>query len=378
LVACRGDLGAVESADAGDTTDGLSGDVTTSVSVGYRFTCAVDSGAAWCWGENRGGTLGVPSASLPSSAKPIAIGSFPFEPSGVSCGGGMACALSVDGRIACWGNTPNETDIPLTKDGVTNATSLSVGSESACTLTSDGRVWCWGANETGQLGIGSASPGVQSPQMTTGIAGARELTVGPSEGSCARLADGSVRCWGLDSSGQFGDGPDAAFEFFTPTRIGALDGFAKVSVGHWDGCGFGPDGVAQCWGSNAFGQLGRGTIGGDALSPAPIVGVPPEGFSRLYAGTLSTCGVTPSGTLWCWGNNDNGQLGQGYVGGQVSFPTMVLGLPTVTAVALGLSHSCAVTSRDGIWCWGANDMGQLGIGSMGPNVANPTRVVFPQ
>jgi alpha-tubulin suppressor-like RCC1 family protein len=346
------------------------------VSVGYRFTCAVDAGSVWCWGENRGGTLGTSSGELPSSAKPVAIGGFPFSASEVSCGGGMACALSVDGRIACWGSTPNETDIPVTKVGVSNFVNVSVGSESACALTSDGFVWCWGSNESGQLGIGTPSSGGPTPQKALGIGGADELTVGPSEGSCARLRDDSVRCWGLDG-GQFGDGPDAALEFFTPTRIASLDGFVQVSVGHWGGCGVSHEGVPQCWGSNAFGELGRGIAGGNALSPAPIVGMPSEGFSRVFAGTLSTCGVTPSGTLWCWGDNEHGQLGQGYVGGQLSTPSMVQGLPAVSEVALGLSHVCAVTSNEGIWCWGENDMGQVGIGGAGPDVSTPMRVVFP-
>jgi alpha-tubulin suppressor-like RCC1 family protein len=150
-------------------------------------------------------------------------------------------------------------------------------------------------------------------------------------------------------------------------------------------------GTAYCWGSNAFGQLGNGAAiaqGGRSAVPVPVAGV---GFARLWAGENHTCGLTTAGSAFCWGRNSSGQLGNGNTI-STSSPVPVAGGLTFRALALGELHSCGITgsgplvggttSLPGtVFCWGDNEKGQLGLGNFGSNgvpVIGPTRVTFQQ
>jgi alpha-tubulin suppressor-like RCC1 family protein len=156
-------------------------------------------------------------------------------------------------------------------------------------------------------------------------------------------------------------------------------------------CALTTAGAAYCWGSNAFGQLGAGAGAGPgarSAAPLPVLGGP---FVRLYAGLYHTCGLTAAGAAFCWGRNNSGQLGNGTFGISTT-PLAVTGGLTFSNLAMGELHSCGITGpgpgvtgttgvAGTIYCWGDNEYGQLGLGYFGLNAApalSPVRVVFQQ
>jgi PKD repeat protein len=153
---------------------------------------------------------------------------------------------------------------------------------------------------------------------------------------------------------------------------------SQVSVGGYHACGLTAAGAAWCWGRNQFGQVGDGTSSTTAhrLRPVPVTGG--HLFSRISAGLEHSCGVTPTGELWCWGRNQWGRLGLGTVDNVPHpQPTQVPGLPPIASVSAGLEYTCALDVTGQAWCWGRADDGQLGEGTVGDNVqrSSPVRVL---
>ena len=156
--------------------------------------------------------------------------------------------------------------------------------------------------------------------------------------------------------------PDSAI------RFGALD------AGYYHTCGLTPSGTAYCWGGNAFGTLGDGTLV-DRTAPARVIGAP--AFSSLDAGAGHNCALTASGSAWCWGLNDEGQLGDGTFTLR-NVPVEVSGGHAFSSVTAGHAHSCGLTAQGEAWCWGDDSRGQLGDGgpALPDRSAQPVRVVL--
>lgn len=187
--------------------------------------------------------------------------------------------------------------------------------------------------------------------------------------NCARLAGGGVRCWGSNAQGQLGDGTVTPRNLPGPITSGLA--FTRVVVGATHACALAVGGAAWCWGSNNEGQLGDGTQI-DQLTPSQVAGG--HTFTDLALGGLHTCALRSDGVVLCWGSNGNGRLGDGTAEPRRLVPTPVSG-GTFTAVSASSgSHTCALGTDQRLWCWGANSAGRLGDGSvMDRNI--PTLVV---
>jgi len=178
--------------------------------------------------------------------------------------------------------------------------------------------------------------------------------------SCAVTADGGVKCWGDNSHGQLGDGTTSTRP--TPVDVvGLAQGAVAVEAGWDSSCALLDSGEVKCWGDNSQGQLGDGTTT-DRLTPVSVIGLT-ESARSLAMGWYHSCVVTVGGVVKCWGSNGDGQLGDGSRTGSYA-PVSVVGLSGgVSRVTAGGNHTCALTSSEIVLCWGNNWAGQIGDGT---------------
>jgi alpha-tubulin suppressor-like RCC1 family protein len=288
----------------------------------------------------------------------------------VSNGGNHSCALTTVGGVKCWGNNMlgqlgNGSDylaFPFPVDVVglgSGAVAVSAGGDSSCAVTSAGAVKCWGENSAGQLGDGTTTDS-RVPVDVVGL-GSGAVAVSASWGhSCAVTSAGAVKCWGFNGYGQLGNGTTTNSRV-PVSVVGLGSGVVAVSASYSYSCAVATAGAVKCWGDNADGQLGNGTRTRSPL-PVDVVGLS-SGVVAVSAGWSHACALATAGAVKCWGSNDSGKLGNGTTTGS-TVPVGVVGLGSgVVAVSAGLTHSCAVATAGAAKCWGGNGYGQLGNGT---------------
>lgn len=250
--------------------------ISTTGSFGdspFGHACArTTDGAAWCWGSSNSGELGVGPGPDRHRAMQVTKlgGGYLSGVTAISAGGNSTCARISDGSAWCWGlNYGGSRAERVRKAGggsLTGVTSVGAGGQSDCASTSDGSAWCWGVNDNGELGNGTttASSGAVRVTRSSGgnLTGVSTVTVAINVYSCARTTDGSAWCWGVNGSGQLGDG--TTIERHRAVRVTAAGGgnlarVSSVSAGAYNTCARTNDGSAWCWGGNDSGQLGDGT-----------------------------------------------------------------------------------------------------------------------
>ncbi len=202
-----------------------------------------------------------------------------------------------------------------------------------------------------------------SPAPTADLSGATAVAAGERH-TCSIVAGGQVRCWGDNAFGQIGNGATGG-PTGIPTAVSGLSGATQVAAGREHTCAIVAGGQVRCWGNNAFGQLGTGSIGGLNAAPTGVTGL--SGATQIAAGAAHTCVIVAGGQVRCWGANDTGQLGSGPPGAASGSPIGVEGLSGATGIAAGSNHTCVIVTGGQARCWGANDTGQLGNGSGSPS-----------
>ncbi len=356
--------------------DALTGAV--EVALGDSYSCArTAAGEVRCWGEGEAGKLGHGSVHT-LNPLPMAVTGLGAAAVDLAAGDDHACAVSADGELHCWGHGwsgqlgDGRTIFSPSPGPVTGGgqEAVSAGGSITCAVASGG-VHCWGADQYGQLGDGAAGPG-GSPVVTAGpglpgnLTGAMEVAVGGFH-VCARMADGGVKCWGSNETGQLGDGSGKA-NSSAPVNV-TLDGTASAVVaGKYHACAIVSGGV-RCWGRNTDGQLGNGdgtmTFSNTPLQVQGLLGP----VIALAAGDFHTCALVQGASMrvYCWGLNTDGQLG---IDPAVSPKLLSPSLPAMdganedpVAIAAGARHSCAVDDLGNLQCWGWNGFGQLGDGT---------------
>ena len=234
---------------------------------------------------------------------------------------------------------------------------LAIGRDHACARLDNGGVWCWGQNDQGQIGDPSLIDS-STPVQVMGLSEVAEVAVGQDH-SCARLESGAVRCWGSGSDGQLGDGgtDDTVAE---PVAVDGIDDAIALALGDDFSCALEGDGTISCWGEGDDGQLGDDSATGHPR-PEPVAW--PEGVGRalqIGVGQKHGCAVSDEGRVLCWGSSELGQLGDGtQVDHLVPTPTTDFGV--AVALAVGGFHACAVDEEGGTWCWGSTTRGQIGL-----------------
>jgi len=178
--------------------------------------------------------------------------------------------------------------------------------------------------------------------------------------TCARLADGTVRCWGMNGDGELGTGAGVASRA-NPEPVAGVSGATSLVAGRNHFCALVQDGAVTCWGDNQFGELGDGSLS-DRFTPVSVFGL--YGATAIAAGSRHTCAVVSNGEVQCWGSNWSGELGYGVDADLSAVPAQVLGLSGVTSVAAGDGSTCVVVVGGAVGCWGDNITGQLGDGTL--------------
>ncbi len=377
-----------------------------TVAAGGRSSCANDDGGVlYCWGFNGDGQLGVgdaPSGSGPIFSVPQAvppIGNQTFS----SMNGGLFhnCAVTFSHVAYCWGDNNNgqlglgtnsrSENAPSSVKAAIPFRSVSAGRVHSCGVSIGGRAYCWGDNERGQLGASIAFdttsvPGTtfvtfhdtNEPKELGSPFGGGTYFFGPWDWSaiaaggvhtCAIRQGGSAYCWGLGREGQHGNGANSVDEYL-PQLVGGGAQFDSITAGYKHSCGLSQTGAILCWGDNSNGQLGNG---GGASSNVPVTAGGLE-FVAVTAGYSHTCGLQASGDVYCWGRNDLGQLGIGNTTSQGT-PALVSGGLRFKNLSAGDFHTCGVTTANVAYCWGDNEYGTVGDGSQA-NRTTPTKIRF--
>lgn len=348
----------------GPTPDG--GTLPVEVAAGGAFTCGRSGiGTVRCWGQNQAGQLGDGSMMSPRLIPGAEAGPL-NDVAQIATGDTHACARTNAGLVYCWGSntfgelgngTAGSRSRPtrVSFGGGTGAAQIVAGFAHACARLTDGSIRCWGANMYAQCGNNSPAMSVMLPVRVAGISNAVYIAAGGLH-TCAILGDGTVRCWGSNTHGQLGDG--TVMLGLAPVTASGLSGVASIATGSTHTCAVSTDNSVRCWGLNDSGQLGIGSMA-DAHTPTPVNGLQAR---SITTGGTHTCAVTMTNEAFCWGANGVGQVGDGTMAARL-VPTL-LGVPGVLQLSAGASHTCAVLGDGTISCWGRNAMGQLGNGMM--------------
>lgn len=339
-------------------------------------SCALsDAGKIYCWGDNFDGAVG--DGTNINRNVPTAV----VAPAGVTFsnlvgGHGYHCALGSNGKGYCWGenlfgqlgngvagskNVPTEVATP---SGV-SLTAIYASDEHACAQGDDDKFYCWGDNLDGKLGNGTYTSS-NSPVVALLPAGVTAKTASQNENTtCVIGSDDLAYCWGENSRGEAGDGTKS--DRNAPVLVDVPPGvvFESLTVGRWaeHSCAIATTGDAYCWGANHAGQVGDGTLverGSPAVVNMPV-GVK---FTTLITHKEHSCALGDDGKSYCWGENSNGQLGDGTYTNRKS--------PKITSIPAGVNsvfiatyrlNACAVGDDDIVYCWGENGAYELGDGT---------------
>jgi alpha-tubulin suppressor-like RCC1 family protein len=248
-------------------------------------------------------------------------------------------------------------------------TAMSVGTAHTCVALDTGKVNCWGLNESGQLGNGMVGTPLfePAPQEVLGLLLPTQHLATDLNNTCVIDSAMNAACWGDNSTQQLGlSGPDSG----SPTSIGG-DGILDIDVGDGHVCLLDGDTV-KCGGANNNGQVGNGNTNTPVTSLSTVA---INNVKRLALGGNSTCAINTADELSCWGRNVEGQLGNGTSGTNnfVLTPALV-NVGAVKDVAIGYQHMCVLTTDDRVLCWGANNHRQLGPATILPG--SPIEVVW--
>jgi alpha-tubulin suppressor-like RCC1 family protein len=381
--------------------------------AGENDTCAVLSdGNLDCWGYNGEGELGYGNTdSVGDDETPASVGPVDFGAGrtvkAVSAGTYHTCALLDDGAVRCWGygadgrlgyGNPSNVSSPASVGpvdlGGAKATAISAGGGHTCAIRADGSVVCWGYGFEGELGydnpmnLGDVStPGSQTVDL--GGAKATAISAGGLH-TCAILQGvsgqgGPVRCWGFGVFGQLGygntlnvgDGPNAdgsmdpSPDFGSPVYLGPGRAAVAISAGASYTCAILDNGSVLCWGNGAQGQLGYGNTDNVGAKGYPGLIGPVDLGGRtakaISAGDDHTCAILDNGSVLCWGDGSYGELGYGNTNSVGDAQTPASAGPvdlgpgrTAVAISSGGSHTCALLDDGSVRCWGYGAYGQLG------------------
>jgi alpha-tubulin suppressor-like RCC1 family protein len=339
--------------------------VQPQLALGDNHSCLLHAdGKVSCWGWNEFGQSGHPvtDKTISETAVPGLTGI-----TRISAGAYHTCALDWQGDVYCWGRNNNgqlgngsttDSAIPVKVSGLDGKviTQISAGSNHTCALDQHGQAYCWGSNRDGKLGGKSTDFAVSSPQPVEGIPNPVTLISAGSSHTCAVDTAGGLWCWGAGDFGQVGLAPFA--NSAKPNQVTTLTGkVVNMEAGWFHTCLLNDAGAVLCWGKNQEGELGNAA----QISRADLVG--PVDMAKdvrlLAVGGQETCAVKNDDTVWCWGRNPYGQIGdQTRVDHLIPWEIHLPG--KVTQIAIGGSHACALGASEKVYCWGADDLGQLG------------------
>lgn len=334
----------------------------------FEHACVVKPDATlWCWGEAASGRLGNGTTRPPQLTPiPVPLPSVAQVDAGIH----QTCAVTTNGTAWCWGDggqyqlgygdTIGQL-LPRQVAGLTEVAAVVTNDAFSCARKVDETAWCWGYGGDGALGYGGRSTR-RTPvavSQATGLTAITQLAVSDRH-TCAVDRAHTAWCWGANTSGQLGDATTTRRTL--PTPVAGLPAVQQVVAGAHHSCALTTADTVWCWGENLRGELGIDAAPQQMhLTPVQVQGL--SDVTYLSAQVWHTCAVKADGTVWCWGRNSTGQLGDGTTTDRHS-PVQVVGLTDVAQVSAGYYTSCALKHNGTTWCWGAGGSGRLGNGSV--------------
>jgi alpha-tubulin suppressor-like RCC1 family protein len=333
-----------------------------------------EDGTVWAWGINTYGQLGDgTTTSRTTPVRVVGLDNVAY----LAAGMWHSLALKIDGTVWAWGyngqrqlgdGTFTNRSLPVQVLGLTGVVAIAAGDTHSLALMGDGSLRAWGSNSRGELGDGTFAYRSTSVQVS-GLTGVVAIAAGANH-SLAVKQDGTVWAWGMNDTAQLGDGTYT--DRSTPVQVSGLTGVVTVAGGASHSLALKRDGTVWGWGRGGVGQLGDGTFAwADRLTPVQASGL--SGVTAISSGGHHGLAVRSDGSLWTWGANGYGRLGDGTTTNRAS-PVQVLGLSGVVSISGGWQHSLALTQDGSSWAWGGNSNGQLGDGTYTTHYS-PVRVL---
>jgi len=354
-------------------------------------TCAIrPDRSLWCWGGNTLGAVatGTVGGNVDSP--------FHVQPDttwlAVYKGRSGFCGIQTGGGLYCWGDnywgtigngkTGGVVSLPYQVEPGTTWMDASGGWVHTCAIRAGGALYCWGTNNFGQIGNGTIGGVVTTPHNVDPGTTWTSISAGLFH-TCGIQAGGALYCWGNNYFGQIGIG-SAGGAAGSPQQVEPGTVWASVSAGGTHTCATRRDGALNCWGANNYGQIGNGTTGGNIGTPyhvqpgttwtsVSVAGGNGNAGDLSFSEPQHTCGIRSGGTLYCWGADDYGQIGNGTTGGNVGTPYRVQPGTTWEMISTGGTNSCGIRAGS-LYCWGRNNHGEIGNGTVGGFAGTPERV----
>lgn len=275
------------------------------------------------------------------------------------------CGISTSQDLYCWGyNTTGEVgdgttvnkSSPVQIDSGTKYVKVS-GDSTKCAITTTGVLKCWGSNSYGQVGDGT-TVNKKTPVIVDSGTNYKEVKSYGST-SCGITSTNALKCWGLNTTGQVGDG--TTVNKTVPTLINSGTSYSSIEISGILNCGITDTGVLKCWGNNLYGAVGDGTA---TNKTTPTVVDSGTAYSFVKTNYSITCGITAANDLKCWGRNTYGGVGDGSLTNRLS-PTLIdSGVKYSKVSTSGMNGACAITIAGDLKCWGRNNLGNVGDGSI--------------
>ena len=340
------------------------------VSAGGAHTLALAmDGTVWAWGSNQYGQLG--DSTTTDRATPVKVKNLTGIVS-IAAGNEHSIALKSDGTVWAWGRntfgqlgdgTTTNRSSPVQVSSLTGVADIAAGVDYSLTVKSDGTVWGWGNNNDNQLGVTNSLLGPflrSSPVQMSGSTNSK-MAAGGDRHSLVLRNDGRVWATGNNSNGQLGDGTTT--KRTTPVQLSNPINITAIAAGANHSLALKNDGTVWAWGLNTNGQLGDGTMTQrtSAVQVSGLTGVESVTAGAAYGSAFSVA-LKSDGTVWSWGLNSSGQLGDNSTVQRTS-AVQASGLNDVTSVSAGGSHTVALRADGTVWAWGNNGSGQLGDGT---------------
>lgn len=346
-----------------------------SIGSGNLHGCGVRAdNSGWCWGGNDDGQVGIGNTDKEW---------FPAEVEGsiswsrIKAGNHHSCGIALNGQIYCWGNGENgeigngntvDQLVPAAISSTDSFTDITVGNAFACGIKNNATAWCWGDNYSGKLGNGDSTDR-PTPVEVSGSSSWKSISGGYHH-TCGIKTDDTLWCWGRGYYGQLGNN-DPGENHPTPQPVSGGDAWNQVSAGRDHTCGIKTDGSAWCWGEGDEGRLGNNDPGPNHPTPQPVSGG--DTWIDIQAALSHTCGLQSDGTAWCWGSGYAGKLGTGNHTDQ-PIPTAVVGGYTWKNISSTVATTCGIQTDDSAWCWGYG-YGRMGAYPVGGS-STPVKVVI--
>ena len=369
------------------TPEKVGNDKWLTISAGSTHTCGIkEDKTLWCWGLNEDFQCGA-EKTYRNKLNEVKINGESKKWDFISSGIQYSCAISEDKFLWCWGNNVYgqignfekttvsgfiKRSLPVK---ITNNKWVYVASESyvTCAIKNDDTLWCWGLKSCGQIGEevnteccwGDKSCNEYYDIRVSEDYQSSELIIFPKQilqdkwksvslvmHTCGIKEDNTLWCWGDNTYGQLGNGTLAHSSY--PIKVGE-DTYKSVSIGagYPYTCAIKSDDTLWCWGDNSNGELGDGTTEGKSVP----VKISNDKWNLVSANNKFACGIKEDNSLWCWGNNELSRLGDGTKNRRLK--PVKIGKGRWKSVSTGSFHSCGIKDNNSLWCWGMNEYWEL-------------------